>query len=310
MAADYPVEPFWRAAAPAPPLTTMPPVFALPRDADEDDLPPEADADYALFVQRVRTLTGIDLAHYKPGQMRRRLRALAARHGAPTLAAFARTIERDPRALQAFQNFFTINVSEFFRDATRWDDLAGRVLPRLMQPAPHPLRVWSAGCSIGAEPYSLAILLAERYPGLPHAILATDIDQAILTRAEAGSGYTEADLRSVDAARRTRWFSRAPDGTYTVAPRIRAMVTFRRHDLLRDPIERGFDLIVCRNVVIYFTDTAKRDLYRRFREALRPGGVLFVGGTEVINGAREFGFVPWLTSFYLAAEQDPARRRR
>jgi|GEM_PF-77447 len=310
MAAESPAEPFRRSAATAASMTVAPPAFVPSREGDEDDLPPEADADYALFIQRVRALTGIDLAHYKPGQMRRRLRALAARHGASSLAAFARTIEHDPRALQAFQNFFTINVSEFFRDATRWDDLAGRVLPRLMQPAPRPLRVWSAGCSNGAEPYSLAIVLTERYPGLPHTILATDIDQAILARAEAGAGYTEADLRSVDAARRARWFSRTPDGAYAIAPRIRALVTFRRHDLLRDPIERGFDLIVCRNVVIYFTDAAKRDLYHRFRAALRPGGVLFVGGTEVINGAREFGFVPWLTSFYLAAEQETARQRR
>lgn len=269
------------------------------------------DPEYATFVRKVRQLTGIDLAGYKPDQMRRRLTALAARHGAATLPAFAELMARDPAVLQAFKNFFTINVSEFLRDPARWQDLARVVLPRLYEEGGRrPLRVWSAGCANGAEPYSLAMLLEELAPGQPHRILATDIDEAVLARARRGSGYQEAELRHVDAARRARFFTRAPDGTYAVTPALRARVTFQQHDLLTGvpvwqstgPVPlaggHGWDLIVCRNVVIYFTEAAKRALYTRLAEALRPGGVLFVGGTEVVTAARELGFVPLLTSFY------------
>lgn len=257
------------------------------------------DPEYAAFVRSVHRLTGVDLAAYKPEQMRRRLTALAARHGAASLSAFAELMQRDPAALQAFKNFFTINVSEFLRDPARWDDLARVVLPRLYEEGGRrPLRVWSAGCAGGAEPYSLAMLLEELAPAQPHRILATDIDEAILARAMRGSGYQEAEVRNVSPARRARFFTRAADGTYAVVPSLRTRVTFRRQDLLREIPGQGWDLIVCRNVVIYFTEEAKRALYARLAEALRPGGALFVGGTEVVPAARELGFVPLCTSFY------------
>ncbi len=263
--------------------------------ADEQAFDPE----YAAFVHRVRRLTGVDLAAYKPEQMRRRLTTLAARHGAATLPAFAELMQRDPTALQAFKAFFTINVSEFLRDPARWEDLARVVLPRLYEEGGRrPLRAWSAGCANGAEPYSLAMLLEELAPGQPHRVLATDIDEAVVARAMRGSGYQEAELRHVSPARRARFFTRAADGTYAVTPALRARVTFRRQDLLRETPGHGWDLIVCRNVVIYFTEEAKRALYARLAEALRPGGVLFVGGTEVVPAAHALGFAPLLTSFY------------
>jgi chemotaxis protein methyltransferase CheR len=178
----------------------------------------------------------------------------------------------------------TINVSEFFRDTERFAELERHVLPELLANAgTRGLSVWSAGCSMGAEPYSLAILLRELGPGRHHQVLATDIDQTILARAEAGAGYTAADLRNVGAECIERWFGRQPDGRYRVGPAPRALVTFRQHDLLRDAYPSGpFDLIACRNVVIYFTDAAKERIYAEFVRALRPGGVLFVGGTEAI----------------------------
>jgi chemotaxis protein methyltransferase CheR len=257
------------------------------------------DNDYATFVQRVRRLAGIDLTGYKPEQMRRRLLALAQRHGQPSLTGFALAMEREPAALNAFKNFFTINVSEFLRDPARWNDLTARILPELVRGAGgRPLKIWSAGCSYGAEPYTLALLLTELRPTPPFRILATDIDETILARACAGAGYLENDLRNLDEARRAAAFSREADGSYTVKPALRARVHFQRHDLLGEAPDGGFDLIVCRNVVIYFTEEAKRVLYKRLFEALRPGGVLFVGGTEVVSGARELGFEPFQTSFY------------
>ena len=139
------------------------------------------DNDYATFVLRVRRLVGVDLAGYKPEQMRRRLLALAQRHGQESLAGFAATMAREPAALSAFKNFFTINVSEFLRDPPRWIALMSDVLPQLLRGAgSRPLKIWSAGCSYGAEPYTLALLLAEQTPAPPFTMLATDIDETIL----------------------------------------------------------------------------------------------------------------------------------
>lgn len=256
------------------------------------------DEDYGAFVRRVRTLIGVDLSCYKPDQMRRRLLALAARHGAANLRGFADVMERDARAVAAFKDFFTINVSEFLRDLPRWHDLDRTILPDLSKGGVRPLRIWSAGCSIGAEPYSLAMLLEEMLPRRPYSVVATDIDDTILARARGGAGYPESDLRNVDAARRARFFTREANGTYAVKDELKRHVRFRRHDLLGPVPESDLDLIVCRNVVIYFTEETKRVLYQRFFDALRPGGMLFVGGTEVVMGAREVGLVPALTSFY------------
>lgn len=257
------------------------------------------DPDYALFVRRVQGLMGVDLNGYKPAQMRRRLTALAARFGVDSLAAFGETMAKDEKAFGAFKNFFTINVSEFFRDASRWEDLAGQILPRLLsESGRQPLKIWSAGCSFGAEPYTLAMMLEELSPGRTHSIVATDIDDGILARAESGFGYLESDLKQVDQARREKFFTRDADGTYAVVPMIKKRVRFLRQDLLAQVLDHGLDLIICRNVVIYFTEDAKRSLYERMYAALRPGGVVFVGGTEIIAGARELGLEPVLTSFY------------
>ena len=259
----------------------------------------DVDLEYAAFVRRVRTLTGLDLEQYKAPQMRRRLGALLARTGVPSLTQYAHLLERDPARRQEFLDFCTINVSEFFRDRERWDALQRSVLPELLRERP-ALQAWSAGCSNGAEPYSLAILLEELAPGRPHRLLATDVDRTVLARAMAGADYTAADLRNVDPARRRRWFVERA-GRYAIVPALRRHVQFRAHDLLRDRFESGFDLILCRNVVIYFTEEAKAALYARFAQALRPGGVLFVGGTEIVSGAASLALESFLVSFYRKA---------
>ena len=260
---------------------------------------PRADADYHAFSRRVRLLTGIDLAGYKREQMERRLRSLAQRHGVSSLVALAELMQREPRVLAAFKDFFTINVSEFLRDPARWAELEQRVLPLLLGEATgRPLLIWSAGCSYGAEPYSLALLLEEAAGRPPYTIQASDIDETMLARAQRGTGFRESDLRHVSAARREAWFARQPDGGYAVREALKRHLRFRRQDLLRETPGRAFDLIVCRNVVIYFTDEAKQDLYRRLVTALRPGGVLFVGGAELLPDAPALGLTPIATSFY------------
>lgn len=254
------------------------------------------DLDYAFFQRKVLHLTGIDLRHYKPAQMRRRLGTLVQRAGARSFAEYAALLERDVRRRQEFEDFFTINVSEFFRDPQKFEQLRTKILPELARERPL-LRLWSAGCSIGAEPYTLAMLLDDAgLAGRAH-ILATDIDARTLERARRGDGYLPGEVRNVPPEFLRRYFT-VHDGRYTVVPRLRQKVHFRQHDLLSDPFEQNFDLIVCRNVVIYFTDAAKEQLYQKFWHALRPGGYLFIGGTEVLSRAKELGFEPVLTAFY------------
>ncbi|HZR97057.1 MAG TPA: protein-glutamate O-methyltransferase CheR [Chloroflexota bacterium] len=261
---------------------------------------------YTYFLRTVRRLTGVDLTCYRQGQLRRRLEALVQRVGAPGFVEYARLLERDPKRLQEFRDYFTINVSEFFRDADRFRYLEQQVLPGLLATRPH-LRVWSAGCSNGAEPYSVAILLRELAPRGAHRILATDVDRTVLDRARRGDGYGPADLRQVTPERLARYFTPAADGqSYAVRPEVKALVNFREHNLLGAAPGDGYDLILCRNVVIYFTDDAKTVLYQRFVDALRPGGVLFVGGTEIVRGTEQTGLVAAGASFY---RKDATARR-
>jgi chemotaxis protein methyltransferase CheR len=257
----------------------------------------ESSPDFELFRRNAYKITGLDLTSYKVPQMHRRLSVLLTKVRVGSFAEYARLLEKDPQRRQEFRDFVTINVSEFFRDGDRFADLERRV--RGLIGTGSALRAWSAGCSIGAEPYSLAMLLLETAPTRRHSILATDIDDTILARARAASDYLPADIRNVGAERIARWFSTGPDGKSTLKAAPRALVTFRKHDLLRDATPAGpFDLICCRNVVIYFTEEAKERIYSGFVQALRPGGLLFIGATEAIMKPQPLGLKALGPGFY------------
>lgn len=253
--------------------------------------------DYELFVSRIKRLTGIDLGQYKQHQMQRRLGSLLHRSGVSNYAEYYKLLERDKAALQSFVDYITINVSEFFRNPDKFDELQKRHLPELLERR-RELRVWSAGCAHGAEPYSVAILLDELTPTKSHNILATDIDATVLGKARLGV-YSAADVKNVSSQRLSKYFAHDEgSSTYVLKPRIRDRVTFEVHDLLRDKYPDGVDLILCRNVAIYFTETAKDLLYRRFYDSLAEGGLLFVGGTEMVFGASSIGFDSVSPFFY------------
>lgn len=271
----------------------------------EPAVPPQAtpagESEWQAFQAAVLRLAGVDLRAYKERQMRRRLGTLMQRLGVQDWLDFVRVLRQDPAALKAFRDFFTINVSEFFRQPEKFELLDRRFLAAMLQERPS-LRIWSAGCSNGAEPYSIAMLLAQRAPGARHTIIATDIDARILERARAGGPYLEADVRNVPPVMR-RLYLEDTGGEFRVKEPIRRMVDFRLHDMLRqEPPARDLDLVVCRNVVIYFTEDAKREVYQKLRAALRPGGVLFLGATEVILNARQYGLAVVAPSFYVRSE--------
>jgi chemotaxis protein methyltransferase CheR len=253
--------------------------------------------EYTFIKHKVLKLTGVDLNCYKTPQVQRRLKTYLVRSGQPDWHRFFRAIQNDPTAVSKLKDYLTINVSSFFRDSEKFDYLRNTILPELTRGRPR-LRVWSAGCSHGHEPYSLAILLAEATGFYRrHEILATDIDRSALDRTQAGGPYTADEVSKVDPALLDRYF-RATDSGYHLIESMRRRLTVRYQNLLSDPFEREFDLIVCRNVVIYFTADVKDRLYTRFYQALRPGGILFVGGTEVVSKASEIGFETAGISFY------------
>ncbi len=253
------------------------------------------DLDYQRFKRKVLALTGIDLDVYKQNQMERRLRYLLERHHCESFHSYFKLMESDTVIRQQFMDYITINVSEFFRNPEYFETLGKLILPELLR-RKRTLRIWSAACSYGQEPYSLAILLSELTPLRAHTIIATDIDARSLENTAAGQ-YSELDVKNVSAVRLSRWFTRG-EGTYTIDDRLRSMLKVQRHDLLKDPYPENIDLIVCRNVAIYFTDEAKKHLFRSMYHALVPGGYLFVGGTERIQNAASVGYVNHNTLFY------------
>ncbi len=251
---------------------------------------------YTQVKRSVKTLLDINLDHYKDEQMRRRLDSWLVRSGAATWPDYFRRVRLDDQERERLRNYLTINVSAFFRDPERWHDLGQNVIPELSKAAPR-LRVWSAGCSIGLEPYSLAMLLDEMTPLRRHTLIATDLDRGALAKARARGPYSAQDMQNLSEAQRARYFEPGNPPS-CVTPSLARHVQFREHNLLDDEFEGEFDLIVCRNVVIYFTNTAKDRLYRKFHAALKPGGVLFVGSTEIIPHATEIGFRSHGISFY------------
>ncbi len=256
-------------------------------------------ADYSEFKRRILELTGLDLSSYKQRQMQRRINSLMESLRVVTYRDYFRLLQADPVRYEEFLKRITINVSEFFRNPERFADLEEKYLPRLAQ-VRRPLKVWSAGCSTGPEAYSLAILLLDVAPGQPHRVLATDIDRVVLEKAKAGV-YQTSELRNVSSARLARYFDRVGEA-YRVKDEVKRIVEIRRQNLLTDQFDRNFDLILCRNVVIYFTEDAKHLLYQKFYQALAPGGFFLVGGTEPILRYREYGFESVGPTFYQRPE--------
>ena len=261
---------------------------------------PGNDADWLAFRGILQQLSGIPLDQYKEPQMRRRVAALMPRLGVESWAALGRAIAAEPPLLKEIRDTLTINVSEFWRQPERFAELRERWLPARLALRPS-LRIWSAGCSIGCEPYSLAMILADLDPSGAHTIIATDIDLPALARARSGSGYLPSEVRGVPAELAARFLTEEPAGAFRIDDQLKRRVAFREHNLLTDPYPANLDLILCRNVVIYLTEPAKQQIYAGFAKALRPGGLLFVGGSEVIFRSNELGLQPGAPNMYLRA---------
>ena len=250
--------------------------------------------DYDWFIDNFKRVTGIDLNKYKRPQMERRLTALCSKRGYRDFGEYLDAASRDQQLLDELLDRMTINVSEFFRNRTRWDALAG-IVPSLIRN--QRMKVWSAACSTGQEPYTLMLLLSRILPVSGVSLLATDIDDRALRLAKQGVYSTE-ELSVIDADLRNKYFHEVNSHQMQVTDELRSRIEFRKHNLLEQSFDSDFDLIVCRNVLIYFTDQAKDLLYHKFSQALRSGGLLFVGSTEQIFHAETYRFKQIQPFFY------------
>lgn len=250
---------------------------------------------YEWFIKAFHPKSGLDLNFYKQNQMQRRILSFMNSHGYQSFPDFMKALNEDPSLYNTFFKHLTINVSQFFRDTNQWKTLREVVLPKLLQGKTN-LKLWSAGCSSGQEPYSLAMTLLEYFPQTRFSILATDIDTNVLQQAKEGI-YKQNDFASTPPEILHKYFTLTPNG-YQIKDSVKRQVTFQRQNLLTDRFENGFDFLACRNVVIYFTEEAKDMLYQKFTQSLSPGGILFTGSTEHLFGMNHLGLKPVSSFFY------------
>ncbi|HEV8547240.1 MAG TPA: CheR family methyltransferase [Candidatus Limnocylindrales bacterium] len=255
-------------------------VAAYPKDGtDREDL--------NMLLARLHERSGIDFSSYKPATILRRLKGRMTATASPTVTAYAAHLETEPEEYARLVSSLLIKVTEFFRDAKVWDYLRDKILPGLIdesRTAGRELRVWSAGCATGEEAYSLAINVAEALDGqrqpVEVRIFATDIDRDAIAFARRGI-YPAASLASLPPAVRDRYFTRT-DGSYEVGKRLRSLVVFGEPDLgERAPFPR-IDLLLCRNVLIYFAPPMQRATLETFAYSLRPEGCLVLGPSETV----------------------------
>jgi chemotaxis protein methyltransferase CheR len=247
-----------------------------------------APENFAFVADVVRQRSAIQLDVGKEYLVESRLLPIVREKGLSGVDEYIRTLRTRPQPaeLERVVEALTTNETSWFRDAAPFVALTQHVVPSLLEGrvAGAPLRVWSAACSTGQEAYSVTMALEEAVPGLRLAVTATDISEQVLARGRAGR-YTQLEInRGLPAAMLVKHFTRV--GTdWEINARLRSMVTFQRHNLLHAPPSGGpFDVVFLRNVLIYFDLATKREVLRRARSVVRPGGYLLLGAAETTLG--------------------------
>jgi len=250
---------------------------------------------YEQFKKEVYELIDIDLTCYKEKQMKRRIQSLITKNNYRDFDDYFGGIKSNKDLFNEFVNYLTINVSEFYRNPNQWEVMEKEILPSLIK-SNDKINVWSSACSTGEEPYSLVMLLTKFFKLTNIKILATDIDAGALEKAQIGV-YNEKSIQSIPEEFIGKYFERL--GTsYKINTEIKKSVQFKKINLLKDNYPKGNHLILCRNVMIYFTEEAKNQMYKKFHDSLTSDGVFFVGSTEQIILPDRYNFKPMKTFFY------------
>ncbi|MFI3200253.1 MAG: protein-glutamate O-methyltransferase CheR [Eubacteriales bacterium] len=244
--------------------------------------------DYEWFKKEVFRLSKIDLSAYKEQQMKRRIDSLVSKHNLSDYNHFIKEIQKDKSLYEEFVSFLTINVSEFYRNPEQWKVLDKQILPDLIKQYGNRIKIWSAACSTGDEPYTLVMMLAQHIPLEQVKVFATDLDKQVIATAKNGI-YSERSLTALPAEWKKKYFT-VTGKTYTISEAVKKRVEFKEHNLLKDSYPAGCHLIVCRNVLIYFTEEAKNEVFAKFNKSLTKDGILFIGSTEQMTNFQSMGY--------------------
>ncbi len=255
---------------------------------------------YEDFKAEIMKMTHIDLNSYKEQQMKRRIDSLINKNGIKGYPAYVEALKTRKEIFDEFINYITINVSEFYRNPDQWKLMDEQFLPDLIKRFGKNLKVWSAACSTGDEPYSLVMAFSKHIPMNQIRIFATDLDKTVMGKAKVGL-YNEKSIAGVPPEFKKKYFTQVGP-SFQISDEIKKHVTFKEHNLLKDKYDTNYDFIICRNVLIYFTEEAKAEVFRKFSESLKPGGLLFIGSTEQIMKYKEIGLKRENSFYYRKVE--------
>lgn len=250
--------------------------------------------EFEVFKKNIQGKIGLDLNKYKERQLKRRILQFMSRYNTTSFPVFLKVLDANPSDLEKFKNFITINTSEFFRDIKLYDYIKKQIIADYSKKFAS-VKFWSAGCSIGAEPYSIAIL-AQEANIRNYAILASDFDRVILGKAREGI-YTANLLKNVPKDILQKYFVAKGD-KYHIDSSLKGKIVFKEHNLLKDAYPSDQDVILCRNVFIYFTQEVQQDLIASFTKSLKPGGYFIIGSSEFIPAPETFGLKKAFFSVY------------
>lgn len=253
--------------------------------------------DYEYLKKEILALTTIDLNSYKETQMKRRIDTLITKHNIAGYDKYVQALRTDSVLFDEFVNYITINVSEFYRNPDQWKLLDSEIIPELIQKYGKNLKIWSAACSTGDEPYSLVMALSKHLPMNQIKIYATDLDKQVIAKAKVGL-YSEKSIATVPDEFKKKYFTQVGP-SYKISEEIKSRVEFHEHNLLKDKYPTDYHMIVCRNVLIYFTEEAKDEVFRKFCKSLSKGGILFIGNTEQVINYKDIGYDRKSSFFYV-----------
>jgi len=251
------------------------------------------DKRHELFeiVRRIHDRTGVDFTQYKEESLRRRIYGRMIRCGVADYAAYESFLDEHPEEFSELISALTINVTEFFRNDELFSEIANRVIPEILNEkrrlGHHLIRAWSCGCSVGDEPFSLAMLFLENFLETDRfltRIIGSDIDQDALREARA-MRYSRERVAAIGDSLLEKYFTMNSDGSYVLQNSVAGLVKFQRHDVIKDRPFFGCDIILCRNLLIYFNRELQEEILLKFHQCLSPGGYLVLGMTESLIGS-------------------------
>ncbi len=267
----------------------VPPVFP------QINVPHVSDKGLAELIQDVQKRLNIQLTNYKQDYIKRRLLSRMNSTRSKDFVEYHQYLRTHPEEEEKLRNALTINVTKFLRDPEVFNLVGREIFPSIIQEK-RTIKIWSAGCSSGEEPYTYAILLYDQSKSgilLNNAIIATDIDEEILKKAKIGI-YEKSALENLSDAQISRHFEKLEDGRFKIKDHIRNIVRFQSHDLMKGvPVARMFDVVSCRNVTIYFNEQQKKDLVKLVYESLANNGYYIMGMSEYMSKDVEHLFKPY-----------------